>query len=197
MSDSNQSYRGAETARDSTTDHHALRFLTERVVGRTSVAMLVRIVKVSNQPGDVKSVGQVSVKPLVNQLDGWGKPTEHGVVHGLPYFRYGGGGNAVLLDPEPGDLGLVVFADRDNSSVKRTRKESNPGSRRRFDMADGVFIGIALGQDEPKQHVRFTNDGIEITDKHSNQVLMRQDEVKVTGPGGNKLRISSTGIDLN
>jgi hypothetical protein len=171
--------------------------LTERVLGRTSVATLVRIVKVTNEPGKVGAVGRVDVKPLVNQLDGWGKPVEHKTVFGLAYFRYAGGGNAVLLDPEPGDVGLAVFADRDVSGVKRTGKEANPGSARRFDMSDGIYVGLSIGQDEPKQHVRFTKDGIEVTDRHDNQITMNQDGVRVTGPGGNKIRIGSDGIDLN
>lgn len=190
-------YRGAESARDSATDHNALAFLAQRVLGRASVATLVKIVKVTNQPGDLKAVGRVDVKPLVNQVDGWGQSKEHGTVFGLAYFRYGGGENAVLLDPEPGDIGLAVIADRDISAVKRTLKESNPGSRRRFDMADGVFVGVILSKDAPKQYVRFTNDGIELMDKSANNVLMNKDGIKLSGPGGFTVKITTNGVELN
>lgn len=194
---SETAYRGAEGARDSINDTNALSFLADRVLGRASTATLVRIVKVTNQPGDIKAVGRVDVKPMVNQVDGWGQPKEHQTVFGLAYFRYGGGSNAVLLDPEPGDLGLAVFADRDISSVKRTLKESNPGSRRRFDMSDGIYIGLVLTKDAPQQYVRFTNDGIELYDKNKNQVLMNGDGVQMTGLNNYKVRITSNGIDLN
>jgi hypothetical protein len=199
MSDggSGEAYRGAESARDNTTDHNALHFLSERVLGRASTATLVKIVKVTNAPGDLKAVGRVDVKPLVNQVDGRGQSVEHKTVFGLAYFRYGGSTNAVLLDPEPGDVGLAIFADRDISGVKRTRKESNPGSRRRFDMSDGIYVGLVLTEGAPKQYVRFTADGIDVTDKNANQVLLDKDGVKVTGPGGNKIKITSDGIDLN
>lgn len=197
MPDNQYSYRGAESGRDSINEQNALTFLAERILGRASVATLVKIVKVTNQPGELKAVGRVDVKPLVNQLDGNGRSVEHGNVFGLAYFRYGGGSNAVLLDPEPGDIGLAVFSDRDISAVKRTLKESNPGSRRRFSMSDGIFMGVILTKDAPKQYVRFTSDGIELLDKSGNKVEMTSDHIRLTGPGGNKIRISSSGIDLN
>ena len=49
-----------------------------------------------------------------------------------------------LIDPTQGDIGLAIFADRDISSVRANRAQANPGSYRRFDMADGVYIGGIL-----------------------------------------------------
>lgn len=164
-----QVYQGAADAGSATNDFHALSFLAERMVGRVAVATIVKVVKATNTPGQLAAVGKVDVLPLVNQLDGYGNATPHETVYNLPYVRYGGGKNAVLVDPEVGDRGLVVFADRDISSVKAKRDQANPGSRRRHDMADGVFLGVCLA-DAPEQYVRFTADGMELGDKHGNKM---------------------------
>jgi hypothetical protein len=138
------------------------------------------VVAVTNQPGELRPVGQVDVLPLVNQLDGYGKPMPHQVVHGLAYFRYQGGRNAVLCDPEVGDLGIALFCDRDISSVKATKRQANPGSRRRFDMADGVYFGLCLTKDAPNQYLRFTNDGLELKDKNGNKMVFSSSGIAFT-----------------
>jgi hypothetical protein len=172
-------YIGAAGPITPITDHNALTFLVERILGRTSVATLVQVQSVSNTPGQVAKIGTVDVLPLVNQVDGQGNSTPHGVVHGLSYFRFAGGTNAVLLDPVVGDIGLAVFADRDISSVKATGKQANPGSRRRFDMADGVYFGLAIGP-TPTQYLAFTGDGITIVDKNGNKMVMSSSGIDFT-----------------
>lgn len=121
---------------------------------------LVKIVAVTNS-GGVSPVGFVDVQPLVNQVDGNGNATPHGVLHHLPYFRLQGGADAVILDPKAGDIGFAVFACRDISSVKATRAQANPGSNRSFDMADGVYIGGILNG-TPAQYLQFTAEGINV-----------------------------------
>jgi len=56
----------------------------------------------------------VSVQPLVNQVDGQGNPTQHGIINGVPVFRLQGGANAIIADPVAGDIGLLATASRDN-----------------------------------------------------------------------------------
>ena len=105
--------------------------------------------------------GTVDVLPLVNQVNGRGNPTPHGIVPRLPFFRVQGGANAVVIDPVVGDIGLAVFADRDVSTVKTTRAQANPGSFRQHDMADGFYLGGFLNG-VPTQYVKFTSEGIDI-----------------------------------
>lgn len=121
---------------------------------------LVRVVSVTNS-GGLEPVGYVDVQPLVNQVDGAGNAVPHGIVHHLPYFRLQGGENAVILDPQVGDIGLAGYASRDISSVKATKAQANPGSARSFDMADGLYFGGVLNG-TPKQYIRFGTDGVEI-----------------------------------
>jgi hypothetical protein len=108
--------------------------------------------------GGVGPVGTVDVQILVNQVDGDGNATPHGTIHGLPYFRLQGGVSAVVIDPVVGDIGMAVFADRDISSAKINKAPSNPGSSRRFDFSDGLYVGGFLGA-TPTQYVQFLPGG--------------------------------------
>lgn len=178
------SYTGREDPSSSLNDYSADQFQTSQLIAQISTATLVKVSKVSNTPGQLAKVGTLSAQPCVNQVDGNGNATPHGTVHNLCYFRYGGGKNAVIIDPEVGDIGLAVFADRDISSVKANQDVANPGSRRRHDMADGIFFGVPLsakGKEVPEQYVRFTTTGIEIKDKAGNTIEFKSDGVHLNG----------------
>jgi hypothetical protein len=105
----------------------------------------------------------VDVQPLVNQIDGSNPPnaTPHTIIYGVAYLRMQGGSNAIIMDPEPGDIGLAVFASRDISKVKSTQGQANPGSLRAFDFADGMYVGGMLNA-APTQYVQFAPTGITI-----------------------------------
>ncbi len=122
--------------------------------------MMVEVMAVTND-GGVSPVGLVDIMPLVNQVDGDGNAVPHVTIHGCPYSRIQGGTNAVILDPQIGDTGIAVFASRDISSVIATRAQANPGSERRFDWADGMYIGGALNG-VPTQYVQFSEAGVAI-----------------------------------
>ncbi len=138
----------------------ALSFLVNQILARVSTVTLVKIVAVTNS-GGVSPVGFVDVQPLVNQVDGAGNATPHGVVHNLPYFRLQGGTNAIILDPQVGDIGMCGFASRDISSVKASKAQTNPGSGRVFDMADGLYFGGVLNG-IPVQYMAFSASGIDV-----------------------------------
>ena len=136
--------------------------------------------------------------PLVNQVDGAGNPTEHVTVYGLPYVRIQGGTNAVIIDPKVGDIGVAVFASRDISTVKNAKKQSNPGSYRRFNMADGLYIGGVLNG-SPTNYVQFDNGGNinivstgKLTFSATNATLDTSGNLHVQGDV-----VTGTGISLN
>jgi hypothetical protein len=152
---------GAANREDGTTDLNAFEFVARQIVNRISTMTFVQIVAVFPDPTGGGG-GTVDVQPLVNQVDGFGNAIPHGVVCNLPYQRIQSGGSAVIMDPTKGDIGLAIFADRDVSSVRVNRAQANPGSYRRFDMADGVYIGGVLNG-VPTQFISFTSTGIAIT----------------------------------
>ena len=136
---------------------HATQFLIKMMLMRVSVATLVQVQAVTNS-GGLEPVGFVDILPLVNMLDGQDVATPHDTVFHCPYFRLQGGANAVIIDPEVGDIGIAVFADRDISSVVANHGQANPGSRRRFDMADALYLG-GFCNDVPEQYVQFVTSG--------------------------------------
>lgn len=135
-------------------------FMVQQALSKMQTATLVRIEKCTNS-GGLSPVGFVDVTPLVNQLDGAGKPTPHTTIFNLPYFRLQGGANGIIIDPQKGDIGVCVFASRDLSKVKATKKQSNPGSFRQYNFADGLYLGGMLNG-TPSQYIQFSNDGIRI-----------------------------------
>lgn len=187
-------YQGQQYLPDDGTDGNLAQFVANQVLGRISTAKLVKVIKVTNN-GEVSPVGRVNVQPLVNQIDGAGIGTPHGIVYDLPYFRLQGGSDAIICDPKEGDIGLAVICDRDSSAVKASKDIANPGSYRRFDLADGMYFGGFLNG-TPVQYVRFFPDGIEIKDKHGNTVLMNADGIKVTDCNGNVVEMTASGIKL-
>lgn len=145
---------------DFLSDYNAQLFMIMSVLSKCATATLVQVVAVTNA-GSVTPVGMVDVQPLINMMDGAGVPIPHSIVHNCPYFRLQGGQNAVILDPQVGDIGIAVFADRDASSVIAVKAQANPGSRRMFSMSDGLYIGGVLNG-VPNQYVQFNTSGITI-----------------------------------
>lgn len=137
-----------------------LAFMVQQALGKMQTATLVRIEACTNS-GGISPVGYVDVTPLVNQLDGQGNPTPHVTIYNLPYLRIQGGTNGIIMDPQKGDIGIAVFASRDISKVKSTKKQGNPGSFRQYSMADGMYLGGALNG-IPTQYVQFSTAGITI-----------------------------------
>lgn len=148
---------------DSGGDYAAYRFLVSQMINRMATTSLVRVTKVTSM-GEVAPVGLIDVHPMIAQVDGDGNVTPHGVINNVPYFRLIGGTNAVIIDPAVGDMGICVFASRDISSVKSTKKPGPPGSFRRYDWADGIFLGSiwAANNVSPAQYIRFNADGVHI-----------------------------------
>lgn len=135
-------------------------FMVQQALGKMQTATLVRIESCTNA-GGLSPVGYVDVTPMVNQLDGQGNPTPHVTVYNVPYFRLQGGANGIIIDPQKGDIGVAVFASRDISQVKNTKKQGNPGSHRQYSFADGMYLGGMLNG-TPTQYIQFSTAGIRI-----------------------------------
>jgi hypothetical protein len=153
---------GALTPWSTHGEYNNIIFAVQQALNRLQTATLVRVDACTNS-GDLSPVGFVDVTPLVNQIDGSTppNPTPHVTVFGLPYLRMQGGASAVIIDPQPGDIGVAVFASRDISKVKSTKAQANPGSFRSFDFADGLYLGGMLNG-TPQQYIKFSSDGITI-----------------------------------
>jgi len=124
-------------------DFNNVSFAIRQALAKIQTAMLVQVVSCTND-GGVSAVGSVNVIILVNQQNSAGIGLQEGQLVNLPYMRIQGGANAVILDPQPGDIGIAVFASRDISAVIATKKQANPATFRTYDFSDGLYVGGVL-----------------------------------------------------
>lgn len=155
---------GQQDPTDSANEQNVLIFTIKQVLNRVSTAKPVKVTGVSS---DGKTV---DVQPMVNQVDGAGNATPHGTVYGVPVVSLQGGKNSIIMKPKAGDMGLMICSDRDISSVKANKDVANPGSFRKYDAADGIYIGGILATEDPEQSIEFTDTGLKIADKNGNKL---------------------------
>ena len=158
---------------------NALWFIAKQVLSGAWTITLAQVKSVTNA-GEVKDTGTVSLQPLVNQVDGQGNATPHDTISNAIYFRYGGKDGAIICDPAVGDIGIMLSSSRDISSVKANKAAANPGSSRRFDPADAIYLGAVLSA-APSQYITFTSTGLKIADKNNNAIEFKQGGIFVTG----------------
>jgi len=182
-----QSYAGAQTYADGSNEYDTLLFIINQAIRQNATATVAQVKAVTND-GGLAPVGYVDVQPMVHMLDGNSQPTPHGVIYNVPYTRLQGGKNAVIIDPVIGDIGICIFASHDISSVKTNKAPSNPGSRRRFSMADGLYIGGVLNG-VPENYIQFDSSG--------DIVMKPATKVTVLGQFVADKITTSAGVDLD
>jgi hypothetical protein len=160
--------------------YNNIRFVVQQALAEVQTASIVKVISCSNS-GDLSPVGKVDVQILTNQISGQMESTPHVTMYGLPYLRIQGGSNAVIIDPQPGDIGIAVFASRDITNVKSTKAQANPASFRMHDFSDGMYLGGLLNG-TPTQYIEFTDSGINIISP--NAVSVTSPAVTAKGDGG-------------
>lgn len=174
---------------DANSDFSVIAFIVRQMMAQLDTMKLVKVTKVTGGAGALGAAGTVDVQLLVNQLDGSGNSTPNGVVYGIPYFRLQGGKNAVICDPVVDDVGFVVCSDRDISNVKSKKGQANPGSYRRYNVSDGVYVGGVLNE-TPEQWIRFTEDTVEVGDKTGNVVKLSSAGIEFTPHGALPVKVN-------
>lgn len=180
-------------------EYERQRTVVEQMLGRLRTAYLGKVIA-ARQNGTVQGAGTVDVQPLTGQLDGAGNVTAHGVIHGIPYLRLAGGVNAVILDPQAGDIGLIVVCDRDNSSIISNAGAAAPGSLRKHDLSDSVYVTTVLGT-APQQYVAFAPEGIDIVSPRQIRLaapaIVLQADIRIGLTAGNEITDSAPAIELD
>lgn len=174
-----QGYKTTLGPTDAAGQYNAIRFMVKQMLANVRTAALVEVKKCSNS-GGLTAVGTVDIQPLVNQVDGYGNAIPPSIIRGLPYFRLQGGTNAVILDPVINDIGIALFADRDSSRVVSTKKAANPATNRRFNMADGLYIGGVLNA-VPQQYVEFSGSGVSVVSPTA--ITLKAPQVNIENAG--------------
>jgi hypothetical protein len=166
---------GLVQAQDVWGEYNNVRFAIQQAIAKIQTATLVQVVSCTND-GDASPVGSVNVLILVNQINGAGQGLPEGQLVNLPYLRLQGGANAVILDPQPGDIGIAIFCSRDISTVVSTKAQANPATFRMYDFSDGLYLGGVLNG-APTQYIQFNSAGITIV----SPTVTIQGNLNVTG----------------
>ena len=170
-------YIGFRGARGDGTEISALRFVMQSVLSEVATAAVVKVVGVRSK-GEVAPSGSVDVVIMTHQVDGARNTYPHSTIHNVPYSRTQNQLSGIILDPEVGDIGVIVCASRDISAVKETKDASQPGSLRRHDWADALYVGAVLAA-APQQYVQFTEQGMTLVSP--NKITIRAPAIQFEG----------------
>ena len=162
-------------------EYNALSFMIEQAIkGMVNTAIPVRVDSCT-KPGVGGAAGYVSATPLVQQRGADGKSLMPVSLPQLPYYRVQAGTAAVVLDPQPGDIGLAVFSQQDASNVKEgTSEPVQAGSFRCFDMSDGFFVSTHHGQ-TPTTYVHLDPEKGEVTVKAPTKITIDCPQIELKG----------------
>ncbi len=136
-------------------------YIINNLIANIHTMMPVKILSVTVPPDSLAPIGRCEVLPLVQQIDGSNNVYPMGKIINVPYLRVQGGSNAIVIDPQVGDVGLCGFCERDISIVKRTGELSAPDTRRKYDINSAVYM-FTMMSGTPTQYIHFKGANIEI-----------------------------------
>lgn len=133
----------------------ALQYVINTIINnKVNTVEVVRVVSVD------EANNELTVIPIVKNVDAKGDAIEESNIYGLRYIRWQYGTNAIMAVPKTGDIGLILVSKRDISKINSGIVDS----RRKFNLADSIYIGGLCGfNSTPTQYIKFTDEGIEIT----------------------------------
>ena len=162
-------------------EFNALSFMIEQAIkGMVNTAIPVRVDSCT-KPGVGGAAGYVSATPLVQQRGADGKSLMPVSLPQLPFFRLQCGTAAVVLDPQPGDVGLAVFSQQDSSNLEAGKTDPvQAGSFRCFDMSDGFYVGGFYGQ-VPQTYVHLDPEKGEAYIKAPTKITIDAPQIELKG----------------
>ena len=165
-----------------------LAFVIKRALSKLKTSTLVTVDPNWVAPTGVAPVGFVNVIPMVGQVDGSGKVWPATTIFGVPYLRIQGGANAVIVDPQPNDIGFICTADSDISSAKATGAAAGPASKRKFDLSDAIYVGGWNMNITPTSYVHVTQNSIDV---------VNPTQVNLQVSGGASAVLTQPGMKIN
>ena len=160
-------------------------YIINNLIANIHTMMPAKILSVTIPPDSLAPIGRCEVLPLVQQIDGSNNVYPMGKIINVPYLRVQGGSNAIVIDPQVGDVGLCGFCERDISIVKRTGELSAPDTRRKYDINSAVYM-FTMMSGAPTQYIHFKTSGIDIKttgDLNINGLIIKADGTLVTKDG--------------
>ncbi|SFN29720.1 Bacteriophage Mu Gp45 protein [Izhakiella capsodis] len=158
-------------------DAEAMAFAVDRILSGYFFIEIVKVLEIRGEAPDLV----VDVLPLVARKDQAGAIIPGSTVYDLPVFRFQRGTSAIIMNPQPGDIGMIAVCDRDTSLVRANRKESAAGSNRRHSKSDAIYLGGLLNA-IPNQVIEFADGSINI--RTPNPVNINCSSANITAPEG-------------
>lgn len=110
----------------------------------------------------VNSDGTYDLILLVNYLDAKNKPLPTPELYNIPPMKIGSYNYGIIIPYKEGDTVLVGFCQRDITNVKKNWTKQNPASLRRFNLQDGIILGL-LTNTPQKIFIQIDDTGITMT----------------------------------
>ncbi|HDL6759489.1 TPA: phage baseplate protein [Yersinia enterocolitica] len=145
-----------------------------------SGSFFIEIVEVTAVGGAAPNL-VVDVIPLVTRTDQSGAMIPNSEVFNVPVWRLQRGNSAIIMNPVPGDIGMIAVCDRDNSLARSNRRQSVPATNRAHSKSDAIYLGGLLNN-EPSQFIEFADGAINITSP--NPVNITCSKANITAPDG-------------
>jgi hypothetical protein len=177
-------------------EYNAISFMVENMIkGMVNTAIPVRVDSCT-KPGPDGAAGYVSATPLVMQRGADGKSLQPVSLPQLPFYRVQAGTAAVVLDPQPGDVGLAVFSQQDASNIEAGKTDPvQAGSFRAFDMSDGFFVSCHYGK-TPTVYVELEQDMGVTVKTPANEITIDKDGGNVNVKAQAKITLEAPTIEL-
>lgn len=169
-------------------DFNAIKAIINHVVDGRSKISLGKVIAV------YKDKKQVDIQPLSSHSYKDGQEIPQVPVYGISYFRLQAGKNAIIIDPQVGDIGVYACADRDISRIVATKKASIPATNRKDSPSDAIYFGSVLG-DVPNQFIEIKDDGIHITTP--NDITATCKDMVVNASGDVNIKAVNVKIDAS
>lgn len=162
-------------------EFNALSFMMEQMIkGMVNTAIPVRVDSCT-KPGVGGAAGYVSATPLVKQRGADGKTLDTVSIPQLPFFRLQCGSAAIVVDPQPGDIGLAICSQQDASNLQAGSSDPvQAGSFRCFDLSDSFYVGGFLGQ-APQTYVHLDPEKGEVTVKAPTKITLDAPTIELKG----------------
>jgi len=140
-----------------TSDAESLQYIFKKLL---SGAFFIELVTVLEMRGVAPNL-VVDVMPLVTRTDPSGAIIDNSPIYNIPVFRLQRGSSAIIMNPVPGDIGMIAICDRDNSLARENRKQSVPATKRSHSKSDALYLGGFLNS-EPSQYIEFADNKLNI-----------------------------------
>lgn len=137
-------------------DYNGLNFSILKEIAQINTAEFVIVMAVNEDR-------TLDIKPLLNALTPDNQSIEAATIYSIPYLRQQAGANGIILTPEVGDIGLVVYCQRDISGILSQKGQANPQSNRQYSNSDGVYVCSLVNlMRQPERYIEINNNQMTI-----------------------------------